>query len=184
MPQLSEGAFRIYGEAAFEVLAKAQELERSGKNILHFEIGEPDMETPENICDAGIKAIKGKSMKCLVSAKRSAEASSVGFILLKIEQRLCLNHRYLVGIRCEGVDVQLASSWLEVDIAERLKSAHFQLRKFDEQATISGEAFKVCMALPIQIRAHLLDLKIGHIAYAPAKSAFMGAWAAKLKTFD
>jgi aspartate/methionine/tyrosine aminotransferase len=42
------------------VLAKAQELERKGKHILHFEIGEPDMETPDNIVQAGIKAIKDK----------------------------------------------------------------------------------------------------------------------------
>jgi len=60
MPELSKGAKGIYGEAAFEVLAKAQELERQGKNILHFEIGEPDMETPENIAKAGIQAIKDK----------------------------------------------------------------------------------------------------------------------------
>jgi aspartate aminotransferase len=60
MAELSKGASRIYGEAAFEVLAKAQELERKGKKILHFEIGEPDMETPENIVNAGIKAIKDK----------------------------------------------------------------------------------------------------------------------------
>ena len=60
MPDLSKGAYKIYGEAAFEVLAKAQELERQGKNILHFEIGEPDMETPDNIVQAGIKAIKDK----------------------------------------------------------------------------------------------------------------------------
>jgi len=60
MPKLSKGAARIYGEAAFEVLAKAQELERQGKEILHFEIGEPDMETPENIAKAGIDAIKNK----------------------------------------------------------------------------------------------------------------------------
>jgi len=60
MPKLSKGAKGIYGEAAFEVLAKAQELERQGKNILHFEIGEPDCETPENIADAGIHAIKNK----------------------------------------------------------------------------------------------------------------------------
>jgi aspartate/methionine/tyrosine aminotransferase len=58
--ELSKGAERIYGEAAFEVLAKAQELERQGKDILHFEIGEPDMETPDNIVNAGIKAIKNK----------------------------------------------------------------------------------------------------------------------------
>jgi aspartate/methionine/tyrosine aminotransferase len=60
MPKLSDGARRIYGEAAFEVLAKAQKLERKGKNILHFEIGEPDMETPENVSIAGIDAIKNK----------------------------------------------------------------------------------------------------------------------------
>ncbi len=60
MPELSKGATRIYGEAAFEVLAKAQELERKGKTVLHFEIGEPDMETPNNIASAGIKAIENK----------------------------------------------------------------------------------------------------------------------------
>lgn len=60
MVQLSQGANRIYGEAAFEVLAKAQELERQGKNVLHFEIGEPDIETPKNIAQAGIKAIRDK----------------------------------------------------------------------------------------------------------------------------
>ena len=60
MPDLSKSTNKIYGEAAFEVLAKAQELERKGKHILHFEIGEPDMETPKNISYAGIKAIKNK----------------------------------------------------------------------------------------------------------------------------
>jgi aspartate/methionine/tyrosine aminotransferase len=60
MAKLSKGAGRIYGEAAFEVLAKAQDLERHGKKILHFEIGEPDMETPMNIAQAGIKAIQDK----------------------------------------------------------------------------------------------------------------------------
>ena len=60
MPKFSDGASRIYGEAAFEVLAKAQELERKGKKVLHFEIGEPDMETPENVSFAGINAIRKK----------------------------------------------------------------------------------------------------------------------------
>ena len=60
MAELSKGSKRIYGEAAFEVLGKAQELERQGKDIIHFEIGEPDMETPENIAQAGIEAIKNK----------------------------------------------------------------------------------------------------------------------------
>ena len=60
MPELSKGATQIYGEAAFEVLAKAQELERKGNEILHFEIGEPDIETPDHISRAGIDAIWNK----------------------------------------------------------------------------------------------------------------------------
>ncbi len=60
MVELSKGASRIYGEAAFEVLAKAQALERQGESNLHFEIGEPDMETPKNVAQAGIKAIQDK----------------------------------------------------------------------------------------------------------------------------
>jgi aspartate/methionine/tyrosine aminotransferase len=45
-------------EAAFEMLAKAKELEKQGKSVIHFEIGEPDFNTPENVKQAGIKAIE------------------------------------------------------------------------------------------------------------------------------
>ncbi|MBU4561338.1 pyridoxal phosphate-dependent aminotransferase [bacterium] len=49
---------RIGTETAFEVLAKAKALERQGKEIVHLQIGEPDFDTPENIKEAGIKAIR------------------------------------------------------------------------------------------------------------------------------
>ncbi len=45
-------------ETAFEVLAKAKALEAQGHEMIHLEIGEPDFETPQNIKDAGIKAIQ------------------------------------------------------------------------------------------------------------------------------
>ncbi|MEM2119063.1 MAG: pyridoxal phosphate-dependent aminotransferase [Candidatus Bathyarchaeia archaeon] len=45
-------------ETAFEVLAKARALEAQGKSIVHLEIGEPDFDTPKNIKDAAIKALK------------------------------------------------------------------------------------------------------------------------------
>ncbi|MEM4703697.1 MAG: pyridoxal phosphate-dependent aminotransferase [Candidatus Bathyarchaeia archaeon] len=45
-------------ETAFEVLAKARALEAQGKSIIHLEIGEPDFDTPKNIKDAAIKALK------------------------------------------------------------------------------------------------------------------------------
>lgn len=55
---LSSTAKALLGQAAFKVLAKAKELERQGKSILHFEIGEPDFDTPWNIKNAAIEAIK------------------------------------------------------------------------------------------------------------------------------
>ncbi len=45
-------------ETAFEVLAKAKALEKQGRSIVHLEIGEPDFDTPSNIKEAAIKAMK------------------------------------------------------------------------------------------------------------------------------
>jgi aspartate aminotransferase len=44
-------------ETAFEVLARARNLERQGKHIVHLEIGEPDFDTPAHITEAAIKAM-------------------------------------------------------------------------------------------------------------------------------
>jgi len=44
-------------EGAYAVLARAQALERDGRNIIHLEIGEPDFETGTNVSLAGIRAI-------------------------------------------------------------------------------------------------------------------------------
>ena len=44
-------------EGAYQVLAKAGQLESAGKEIIHFEIGQPDYDTFSNVSLAGIKAI-------------------------------------------------------------------------------------------------------------------------------
>ena len=44
-------------EGAYQVLARAQELEASGREIIHLEIGQPDFETFDNIRLAGMRAI-------------------------------------------------------------------------------------------------------------------------------
>src|SRR5262245_4970923 len=44
----------VRGEAAFEMLGRANELERQGRSIIHLEIGEPDFDTPEPIVRAGV----------------------------------------------------------------------------------------------------------------------------------
>ena len=45
-------------EGAYEVLARANQLEATGQEIIHLEIGQPDYPTFENVSQAGIEAIK------------------------------------------------------------------------------------------------------------------------------
>ncbi|MCK4404180.1 MAG: pyridoxal phosphate-dependent aminotransferase [candidate division Zixibacteria bacterium] len=56
--RLAEKMSRLGTETAFEVLARAKLLEAKGKDIIHLEIGEPDFDTPKNIIEAGIQALK------------------------------------------------------------------------------------------------------------------------------
>jgi len=56
--RLAERMSRLGTETAFEVLNKARALERLGRQIVHLEIGEPDFDTPENVVEAGIKALR------------------------------------------------------------------------------------------------------------------------------
>ncbi len=46
-------------ETAFEVLSRAKALERQGRKVVHLEIGEPDFDTPPNIVDAAVTALRG-----------------------------------------------------------------------------------------------------------------------------
>src|SRR5581483_11340356 len=49
---------RLGTETAFEVLARAAELERQGKSIINLGIGQPDFKTPKHIVEAAIKALR------------------------------------------------------------------------------------------------------------------------------
>ena len=57
--RLAQRMSRLGTETAFEVLGKAKALEAQGRSIIHLEIGEPDFETPANVVEAGVKAMKG-----------------------------------------------------------------------------------------------------------------------------
>src|SRR5258707_4239904 len=56
--QLARRMSRLGTETAFEVLNKARALERQGKSIIHLEIGEPDFDTPSNVVEAGVDALR------------------------------------------------------------------------------------------------------------------------------
>ena len=49
---------RLGTETAFEVLVNARALEAKGRDIVHLEIGEPDFDTPANIVDAAVDALR------------------------------------------------------------------------------------------------------------------------------
>src|SRR6266436_4369483 len=56
--RLAERMSRLGTETAFEVLNRARALEAQGKDIIHLEIGEPDFDTPANIVNSGIDALR------------------------------------------------------------------------------------------------------------------------------
>ena len=56
--KVSKRIFDLETESAFAVLAKANKLLKEGKDIINLGIGQPDFQTPINIQEAAIKAIK------------------------------------------------------------------------------------------------------------------------------
>ena len=55
---LHERARQLAGESAFDVLRRAQELEATGVDVVHLEIGQPDFPTPSHIKEAAVRALE------------------------------------------------------------------------------------------------------------------------------
>ncbi|MCW8835624.1 MAG: pyridoxal phosphate-dependent aminotransferase [Rhodospirillales bacterium] len=55
---LASGMSRLGTESAFEVLARAKALEEQGRSIINLGIGQPDFQTPQNIVEAAVKALR------------------------------------------------------------------------------------------------------------------------------
>ena len=58
MKSISAAAKKLEGQKMFQILTHTRELERQGKEILHFELGDSDFSTPANIVEAGIVSIR------------------------------------------------------------------------------------------------------------------------------
>ena len=54
---------RVKPSATLAATDKARELARQGKNIISLSVGEPDFDTPDNVKEAAIKAIRGGKTK-------------------------------------------------------------------------------------------------------------------------
>ncbi len=84
-----------------EILEKAQELERQGKNVIHLEIGEPDFATPQVVKDAGCTAIQ---------QDKTRYTHSLG--LLELREAICEHYleKYSVEILPDQVIVTSGTS--------------------------------------------------------------------------
>ena len=57
MKKLSSITQSLEGQKMFQIMERAHQLEKSGKKVLHFEIGDPDFSSPEIAKTAAISAI-------------------------------------------------------------------------------------------------------------------------------
>ncbi len=78
MDGLNKSMYDIGSDSAFAILARSQELEKKGHDVINLGIGQPDFPTPPNVVEAAIKALKDghhgytssngiKELRCAVS---------------------------------------------------------------------------------------------------------------------
>ena len=58
MKKLANITDRLFGQPMFKILSIAQQMEREGKRVIHFEIGDPNFDPPKIAIEAVIKAIQ------------------------------------------------------------------------------------------------------------------------------
>ncbi len=88
MKHISRAAQLLEGQQMFQILAKARSLEKEGRKIHHFEIGDPDYKTPEHIVNACIDSLNqgnthysnSKGIDEFINASRKRISLSRGFI--------------------------------------------------------------------------------------------------------
>jgi aspartate/methionine/tyrosine aminotransferase len=55
---LADRFSELGAESAFEVLAAARTREAQGRDVVHFEIGQPDVQAPAHVVEAGVRALR------------------------------------------------------------------------------------------------------------------------------
>ena len=75
---ISKRASKFTSFIVMDVMAKAEELERQGENVIHMEVGEPDFPTPPVIMKAARDAL---------SKNKTLYTHALG--LLELRQAIC-----------------------------------------------------------------------------------------------
>ncbi|MBN1365198.1 MAG: aminotransferase class I/II-fold pyridoxal phosphate-dependent enzyme, partial [Syntrophaceae bacterium] len=98
---ISRRASRFTSFIVMDVMAKAEELERKGENVIHMEVGEPDFPTPKVITKAANEALL---------KNRTRYTHALG--LLELRQAICdfYSKEYKVNIVPDQVMVSTGTS--------------------------------------------------------------------------
>ena len=101
MNRIAERTRNIPPFIVMDVLERAHELERQGRDIIHLQIGEPDFPTPECICEAAREAI---------SRGETHYTHSLG--LLELREAICEHYhdKYAVNIDPDRILVTSGTS--------------------------------------------------------------------------
>jgi len=98
MKEVSKRAQEIPPFLVMEVLEKARELERQGRNIIHLEVGEPDFPTPRCISEAAHEAMeKGETHY----------THSLG--ILELREAICGHYREKYGVHVDPGQIIVTS---------------------------------------------------------------------------
>lgn len=80
MKSLASAAHHIGGQPMFKLLQKAGELERQGRTIYHFEIGDPGFKTPTPVIQATVDALlQGKTHYTESSGSRELKEAIISY---------------------------------------------------------------------------------------------------------
>ena len=90
MNRIAERTLNIPPFIVMDVLERAHELERQGRDIIHLEIGEPDFPTPECVCQAAKEAI---------SRGETHYTHSLG--LLELREAICADYYEKYGVNVD-----------------------------------------------------------------------------------
>jgi aspartate/methionine/tyrosine aminotransferase len=98
---ISQKAKDLKSFIVMDVMARAQELEKAGENVIHLEVGEPDFDTPSVIQETVIKAIQ---------SGRTHYTHAMG--LMELREAICEHYKaeYNVSISPDRIMVTSGTS--------------------------------------------------------------------------
>lgn len=95
---ISHKAREVKPFIVMDVMARAEELERAGENVVHLEVGEPDFDTPEVIKQAALRAI---------SSGKTHYTHAMG--LLELREAICERYHKQYNVTIDPDQIMVTS---------------------------------------------------------------------------